>query len=234
MKKFLLLFLTTIAFAQNPNHQIFLDHNWRLNFVQDGDNDPVYVHSSINYYRLEFSTNNFVTTICNAHFLDFSYVQNENKFEKLFSGSTLATCQGQNNSINNLDFYDFFVSNFTNGSSLNSHYPFVLNPIANNQYSLDIYNPAGKRLNFNSNGLSANSNKTISFNVFPNPVLDILKITSNTIINNLSLYNMKGQLVFESDTHFQQIDMTDFHSGIYFLKIVGENEEIINTKIVKN
>ena len=232
MKTFLFLFVTAIAFAQNPNHQIFLDHNWRLNFVQDGDNDPVYVDENINY-PLEFgqfSQLGYVINVCNWHFLYFSYVQNENKFVKNEAGSSLIVCNG---TYVLADFFDAFVSNFDTSQDNNSNFPFTVTTLPNNQYSLDIYNPAGKRLNFNSNGLSANSNETISFNVFPNPVSDILNITANTKINNLSLYNMKGQLVFESDTHFQQIDMTDFHSGIYFLKVVGENEEIINTKIVK-
>lgn len=235
MKTILFLFISAFAFTQNPNHQILVDHNWRLNFVQDGDNEPVYVASEINY-PIQFSSENehfrHIINICNWHNVDFSYVNNENAFLYLGAGSTLAVCDGPPYP-ENIMFFDAFVSNFPIFTSPNEQFPFELTTLPSNQYRLDIYNPTGKRLNFNSTGLSVNNNSIDTFNIFPNPVSDILNISSNSIIQNLSIYNMNGQKVIETNTSLKQIDISNFSSGVYLLKVVGENEEIIYKKIVK-
>jgi hypothetical protein len=170
-------------------------------------------------------------SICSLTSLIFVYVENENTFEKTLAVSLGPSCQWSDQSG---PFFNSFVGDFMQLPNVGTYFPFILTPIANNQYSLDIYNPSGKRLNFNSTGLSANSSDVISFNVFPNPVSDFLNLTFDANIKNLSLYNMKGQLVFETDAHFQQIDMTAFRSGIYFLKVVREDEQVVFKKVVKN
>jgi hypothetical protein len=65
-----------------------------------------------------------------------------------------------------------------------------------------------------------------NINLYPNPVTNILKISSDKIIDKLSIYTIFGQQLneFYLNTQTYQIDMKDFSSGIYILKIKSDNK----------
>ena len=70
--------------------------------------------------------------------------------------------------------------------------------------------------------------------VFPNPVVDYLKITNSEVIDEVTIFNVLGQNVFsrsysENDLN---IDFTSFTSGTYFVKI-QTNSGIKTIKILK-
>lgn len=69
---------------------------------------------------------------------------------------------------------------------------------------------------------------------YPNPVSDYLYFNNltNGKINKILMFNGIGQLVFESVQDLRKIDMTDFKSGVYILKIFEDNLES-NLKIIK-
>jgi len=236
MRNILFLFVSVFALAQNPNHQTFLDHNWRLNFVQDGNNAPVYVASDVNY-PLSFMDQNVVFSytiqVCNWHNFGYNYLTNENVFIKLSSASSLVFCMGPEYPFNH-NFFDNFVEQFVGLSNIDSQYSFVLTPMPNDQYGLDIYNPSGKRLNFNTTSLSSEISTLNQTEIYPNPVTDILKISSKNDFKNIVIYQMDGQKVFESESNVSSIDMSKFVAGVYFLKIFGENDVVVIKKIVKN
>lgn len=60
--------------------------------------------------------------------------------------------------------------------------------------------------------------------LFPNPVVNILKIKNNTGIASLMLYDIIGRLITASEVNSDecQLDLTGFPSGIYFLKIITQ------------
>jgi len=69
-----------------------------------------------------------------------------------------------------------------------------------------------------------------SYNVFPNPTnsyVNILKIGS-TIAQESSyeIYNTVGRLV-QSGIYITRIEMTDLQSGIYYIKLLGLNQDMI-------
>jgi hypothetical protein len=62
-------------------------------------------------------------------------------------------------------------------------------------------------------------------NIFPNPAKSTLTLTSETKgTNEVEIVNSLGQIVkefsFETST---TIDIKDLNSGVYFVKILGEN-----------
>lgn len=68
--------------------------------------------------------------------------------------------------------------------------------------------------------------------LYPNPVENKLTIKhSGVSVENVSLYNVLGRLVFNaknSDT----IDVSTFHSGVYFVKIKTKNKEVIRKIVI--
>lgn len=77
-------------------------------------------------------------------------------------------------------------------------------------------------LSENTGALSTEDYQAINFSVSPNPVSHILNIQSNINIIKVSIYNELGQLILERLNNFK-INVAKLKSGIYFIKIEGEN-----------
>lgn len=72
------------------------------------------------------------------------------------------------------------------------------------------------------------------FQLYPNPVQNLLTISGNTIVNKAEIFNAMGQLLMEVEpqsNHFE-ISMEDFPKGIYLVKIIME-EGTFMQKVVK-
>jgi hypothetical protein len=72
-------------------------------------------------------------------------------------------------------------------------------------------------------GLSVDDEQTVKISVFPNPVKNNLIITQSVITNGgeIVIYNQLGKLVYQSNIveNYNQIDVSNWASGLYFLKI---------------
>ena len=60
---------------------------------------------------------------------------------------------------------------------------------------------------------------TSSLAIFPNPVENKLIISTNETIKEIKIHNIVGMTIYSNDDNVNSIDMTHFHSGIYFIKI---------------
>jgi uncharacterized repeat protein (TIGR01451 family) len=74
------------------------------------------------------------------------------------------------------------------------------------------------------------------FTVYPNPVDNILNISSNNniLINNIAIYNVLGQLVISipNAKSVQNIDVSKLSEGQYFI-VVKTDKGVSNTKFIK-
>lgn len=82
--------------------------------------------------------------------------------------------------------------------------------------------------------LGIGENKDQKITLHPNPVTNILNITTspNSIIEKVEVYNLIGQSVKNIQSNIRTIDMSDLNSGTYFVKIYT-NQGIIDKKIIK-
>ncbi len=71
-----------------------------------------------------------------------------------------------------------------------------------------------------------------SFNIFPNPVSDILTIDSKLELNKVGIYSILGKKVKEINTNFNSISTSDLLSGIYLVRIESENGLVVK-KLIK-
>jgi hypothetical protein len=69
-------------------------------------------------------------------------------------------------------------------------------------------------------GIEENEN---AFAVYPNPVIDVLSVTSenNTPIQSLEITDLTGKIIKTSATN--TIDFSELNSGSYFIRIYHEN-----------
>jgi hypothetical protein len=65
--------------------------------------------------------------------------------------------------------------------------------------------------------------------VFPNPTADVLNISYgfNNLNTQISLIDVTGQIVYQSNQLVQSIDLSGFAKGIYFLKISAAGESCV-------
>lgn len=78
-------------------------------------------------------------------------------------------------------------------------------------------------------------NNKIEFKAFPNPVIDVLTITSDEVIDRIEMYDLNGKLIMNSKSGNQtsKIYMSHFNTGTYFVKVfAGQGSKSIT--VVKN
>lgn len=91
-------------------------------------------------------------------------------------------------------------------------------------------------------GSFSNCNITTSINqpslnlqieIFPNPVQSQLYIKASAKLKKISLLNLNGKLIKDYE-EIVQIDMANFHAGIYIVKIEDQEGNIFSKKVIKN
>jgi hypothetical protein len=104
-------------------------------------------------------------------------------------------------------------------------------------FTYSRYSPSSivlsKASNFNKL-VSAPSERIIdeesdNISLFPNPASNQLKISSNTVPIDFSLFNSKGQCVKTGtiNTNNDQLSLSSLNNGVYFLKIGNLSKKII-------
>ena len=73
---------------------------------------------------------------------------------------------------------------------------------------------------------------TSSINVYPNPVNDVLFIETEVEVNEVVVYDVYGRQQVNMTTG-QQVDVANLNSGIYFVKVVTENGEVVKRFVKK-
>jgi hypothetical protein len=88
--------------------------------------------------------------------------------------------------------------------------------------------------NILSNVLVELDKKTL--NMYPNPSNDILNIgLENDQLQKIELYSITGQLIFEKDlnTNFYALNIDNYSSGNYYLRVYSQNGGVVNSKFIK-
>ncbi|CAM4380033.1 T9SS type A sorting domain-containing protein [Flavobacterium terrigena] len=89
-----------------------------------------------------------------------------------------------------------------------------------------------KQTNQYINLLSIDEFESNRFGIYPNPVTDFLKIKTKDETFSIEIYNSISQLIFQ-DENINEIDVSKYNSGIYFIKIT-ENLKTETYQFIKN
>ena len=121
---------------------------------------------------------------------------------------------------------DYPFYSFSNISSLSEIcYTFISFSINKNViYEGNEYHPC-KETDINDQNVS-------SISVYPTPCDRDLFIDGKNI--GVEIYDLQGQLIFENRNSINKIDLKNYNSGIYLLKIKINSYENIFKKIIKN
>ena len=84
--------------------------------------------------------------------------------------------------------------------------------------------------------LSISDYESFSVSSFPNPVKNIWNVSSIDEISQINIYNILGKNIRTVSPHMNtySLDMSQFNSGIYLMKIVSSKGETHTLKVLKN
>ena len=85
---------------------------------------------------------------------------------------------------------------------------------------------------YDSNSLAIDGQSQSDISIYPNPVIDKLFVQGLSNPTKISVYNILGKLVF-SKTTSSEINVDNLQNGIYIVKIVDNQKEIVR-KFIKN
>lgn len=90
-------------------------------------------------------------------------------------------------------------------------------------------------LNTTQEVLSSNDFSISDFRIYPNPANDFITIESNTVqISSVNVYDVLGKNVLsQNELANNRLDVSNFDSGIYFVKISSEDASITKKIIIQ-
>ncbi len=154
----------------------------------------------------------FRIELCNS-ISNFTGLENLSSFD----GDFFAITDNDNlNDISGLDCY-FFTEEFRNG-------------VSNYEVQQSLYPSI-----FDNCGIIILSNDDFNYkkiHIYPNPAKNNINIESSHNIERIKIFDVSGRLIKQIKSDFTSIDLSEFTSGIYILKIIIGSNNIINYKLI--
>ena len=157
---------------------------------------------------------------------NFIIIRNGKEISFVFNGINLPY-----SSINNLGSHGFICYKIKPKSTS------VVGDIFHN--NAQIYFDFNSAINTNTeatqvlNTLNNSDFESNTIKLFPNPTNGKINLSVNFEIANLAIYNIYEQKISEQE-NFQEIDLSPYSKGVYFIKIEDTMGRIITKKVVKN
>ncbi|GGG40004.1 M28 family peptidase [Bizionia arctica] len=210
------------SFWTNSFPAVLVGESW-----ETSDETPFYHSSADRLSTLDLPYFTEITKLVTAYMVTKGSLLSINN---TLSSSSTSIQANQNGA--SYQWYNCDTNTLLEGETNQSYYPII-----SGNYSVEISMESCTEKSDCSSFTSLSIEESISdyFEITPNPVTSILTIDSSLeSFIYFQLYNVSGQLVLESSSNKKKsvIDMSAFATGIYYLKIKG-NEKISTFKVVK-
>ena len=152
-------------------------------------------------------------------------------YDEFFYNNNATDCQIPENCLFQNSYFFFFGYGFPMNYKITNE---------NNYLKLTLTNNSGNKAVYLSQKLSTFNIEDVDTKIYPNPIKDILSISSKFSELDIQLYDMMGKLILSkkikknADHKIFELDMTKIQTGIYVIKIINTDKKIIYTsKIAK-
>ena len=221
---YVLGFLLTFSICSAQDSRLF-ENTWYLhNVIIDGQSSAPPSNSELPFIPLEFFENgsdDFTTSVCNS--FSGTLIYNGNQIFSIQDYAlTLIFCDLQENTIfEGIYLSIFFDPNIQEPYSEPFFYTIVVN---GNERTLTIENLNGDQAIYGNNILSNEDIEISEFSIYPNPVKNVLFLSSPVDTESLKtkIFNIEGKLLSAQNLELEKqvsIDISTLSNGIYFLNI---------------
>ncbi len=219
------------AYAIQNDPNVVLDTEWFLHsLIIDGEemippsNDEVpFIHLFFEVGDPEFEPPFIITSVCNE-IIASGDVSSDAIFISEANPMPLIDCQLQEN----IDF-DALYFNFLGSAT---EFPYELLTEGDN-LQLTLTAPNGDQAVYGNEVLSIQDLKTVSFQVYPNPVQDFLYINAPDVsIQEIGVYTSLGKEVKKVYSQ-EAIDVKGLSKGVYFVVITSDQGTTVKKIIIE-
>lgn len=224
---YLLIFhLSAISFAQDP--QLF-ENTWYLHemFIEDIHFIPP-TNNEIEYVPLYFDEpNSMETSACYVMTASLNFI-GSGQFALFDGGMTLQGCENpENNDFGNYYMIDFWEDNF------DEIFDYSIS-VEGSRKTLIIFNASNSVAIYSNVMLSTEKFNDFQFALYPNPTTGMLNVEGNVHIKKVTVYDLLGRNVLETESMAQkiQVNLNHLKAGVYFAEITSEGKRTVR-KIVK-
>ncbi len=236
------MFFSLKTYAQ---HEDLLDETWYFYKVEVNGKDFFYTDLDIkneDEARIEIVIENGLEGVifpggcpgsgC-SYYIEF--IENENKFT-ITEGECLA-----------IDFCTYYsdnqeyieIGNYYNGFYINN-YELIINydwETINAIPFLVFTDSQNNKLYYSAENLSTPDFEILNFSIYPNPVQDQLFIRLEDISTavDIKIYDLQGRVIqsFQANQKEIPLDVSNYHPGMYFIKLTNSSNQQKTMKFIK-
>lgn len=219
------------AYAVQNDPSVVLDNFWYLHSLTiEGEEIIPPINEEIQHIPFFFEGGNpeeeppfIVTSVCNE-IIATGDVSSDDIFIFFDNPLPFIDCQLQENIDYDTLYFDFL------GSATEFPYDLLIEGI---NLQLTLTAPNGDQAVYGNQTLSVQEVKTISFQVYPNPVQDFLYVEALGVsVEKISMYSATGKEVKKVSSQ-ETIDVRGLSKGIYFVVITSNQDSTIKKIIVE-
>jgi hypothetical protein len=85
----------------------------------------------------------------------------------------------------------------------------------------------------NASSASINDNDRPKIKLYPNPVVDVLQLTSEISCNTLKIFDTTGKMVKQVYSNFNSIDLSELPKGVFLIEITLVDGTVLREKLMK-
>lgn len=219
---FIFTLINLVLLAQTTNPQDLLNKDWRLQkIVKSGVEmlppPPVEILNSNLSYISSIDKYSFNPRYYNSGNCSVTFTAGENSFTYEYSQFPFIYSGENAEAVNNYDktMLDFYLDY----RSQKYFYEYIVDQ---DIYNLIITNPVGDKMYFRSTvALSTADVKSVSYQFYPNPARDVLKISSQEKVESIHITDASGKIILQRKLNDLNpvVDVKNLSSGIYYIKI---------------
>lgn len=232
MKHLYFFFFLTSALLLKAQQSNLTSHTWYLQKIIYSNGTESYApkNAEVNNIPTNFGDTQMDTDVVND-FLAFKFGGNAItsttiSYDEFWYNPNSTDCEIPDNCLFQNNYYFFLAYGFPMSYEIISE---------NNYLKLILTNNNGNQAVYLSQNLSINEIEKSDFKIYPNPVKDILHLSSKLGRLNVEIYDVQGKLILSKKieknvirNHFE-IDVSRLNTGIYLLIIDNK----IVSKIIK-
>ncbi|WP_299675801.1 T9SS type A sorting domain-containing protein [uncultured Dokdonia sp.] len=221
------------SFAQDP---LLFEGEWELYSLEvNGEqflpesNDEVESIQLIFEEENDNNPNYFNTYVCNS-FLG-SVIFNNNTFTLDDYGITLIECELAENTIFENQYFNFYLN------TISDPFQYSIEFLGDNA-TLHVIASNGDTADYGNSLLATSDFIKPFFSIYPNPVQDQLHVQINSQEDyTVSVFDMLGRTLMTTSKEALEtspIDVQNWKSGIYFLRMEDQNGRVTIKRFIKN